>query len=200
MTDHSLHAQRSAATRRKLLDAATGLFAERGYAAVGTEEIVRAAGVTRGAMYHQFADKAELLAVLVEEAEVSLTQRIAAGALASTEDPIDQLRAGAAAFLDEVADPALRQILLIDAPSVLGHARWREIGMKYGLGLVEAVLVHGMETGKLRQLPARQLAHVFLGAIDEAALAIASAEDPVASRVAFDATIDVLVGAFRAPA
>lgn len=199
MTDDSLHARRSAATRRKLIDAATALFAQRGYAAVGTEEIVRAAGVTRGAMYHQFTDKADLLAAMVEEAESALMQRVAEGAVAASADPVSALKAGAAAFLDEVADPAMRQILLIDAPSVLGHARWREIGLRHGLGLVEGLLAHGIETGALRSMPVRPMAHLFSGAIDEAALTIASADDPVAARKTFEAALDLLIDAFRAP-
>ncbi|MBJ7472764.1 MAG: TetR/AcrR family transcriptional regulator [Solirubrobacteraceae bacterium] len=197
MTDESLHARRSAATRRKLIEAATTLFAERGYAAVGTEEIVRTAGVTRGAMYHQFADKAALLEAMVEEAEKALVQRVAEGAIAQAGDPIAALKAGSRAFLDEVADPATRQILLIDAPSVLGHARWREIGLRHGLGLVEGVLAHGVELGVLRPMPVRAMAQLVSGAIDEAALAIASADDPVAARATFDEALDLLIEAFR---
>ena len=194
----SAQARRSAATRRKLIDAARPLFAEHGYAAVGTEQIVRAAGVTRGAMYHQFADKLDLFAALVEEEEAAATQRIAEGALAEPGDAHALLHAGAIAFLDETADPAVRQLLLIDAPSVLGHARWRELGLRYGLGLVEALLTQGMETGVLRPAPARPLAHVLLGALDEAALMVAGAEDPVATRADALSVLDLLIDALRA--
>jgi AcrR family transcriptional regulator len=177
------HAERSEATRAALVGAARPLFAERGYAGVGTEEIVRAAGVTRGALYHQFADKRELFAAVFEQVEAELTRRVtqAAGA-AVTEGPRAELRIGTAAWLDACAEPELRRILLLDGPSVLGHERWREIGLRYGLGLVEAVLQAAIDAGELEPQPVRPLAHVLIGAVDEAALYVATAEDPDAAR------------------
>jgi AcrR family transcriptional regulator len=177
------HAERSEATRAALVAAARPLFAQRGYADVGTEEIVRAAGVTRGALYHQFADKRELFAAVFEQVEAELTRRVlqAAGA-AVTEGPRAELRIGTAAWLDACAEPELRRILLLDGPSVLGHERWREIGLRYGLGLVEAVLQAAIDAGELEPQPVRPLAHVLIGAVDEAALYVATAEDPDAAR------------------
>jgi AcrR family transcriptional regulator len=194
----SRQAERSAATQRRLLDAARTLFAERGYADVSTEQLVRAAGVTRGAMYHQFADKRELFAALVEEIDAELAQAIGARALEHLTDPIGALRVASAAFLDAVEEPAIRQILLIDAPSVLGHARWREIGLRYGLGLVEQVLAAGMQAGVIAQAPTRVLAQVLVAAIDEAALMIADAEDPAAVRSQADEVIGGLLDGLRA--
>src|SRR5262249_15520498 len=81
----SKHAARSEATRAKLVGAARPLFAERGYAGVGTEEIVRAAGVTRGALYHQFRDKEELFAAVVEQLHEEMARRTGAAAMASVE-------------------------------------------------------------------------------------------------------------------
>src|SRR5438093_11516020 len=93
-------AARSQATRVKLIAAARELFAQRGYAAVGTEEIVRAAGVTRGALYHHFAGKRELFVAVYEQVEQQLVEEIAKSALAGAADPLQVLRAGAQAFLD----------------------------------------------------------------------------------------------------
>src|SRR6266536_3937860 len=89
------HDLRSEATRRQLVTAARALFGARGYAGVGTEEIVRAAGVTRGALYHQFRDKADLFAAVAEEVEAEIAERIAAGAAGAADDPVGALRAGA---------------------------------------------------------------------------------------------------------
>jgi AcrR family transcriptional regulator len=177
------HAERSEATRAALVAAARPLFAQRGYADVGTEEIVRAAGVTRGALYHQFADKRELFAAVFEQVEAELTRRVAqAAGAAVTKGPRAELRIGTAAWLDACAEPELRRILLLDGPSVLGHERWREIGLRYGLGLVEAVLQAAIDAGELEPQPVRPLAHVLIGAVDEAALYVATAEDPDAAR------------------
>src|SRR6266545_4208268 len=129
------HDLRSEATRERLVRAARGLFAERGYAAVGTEEIVQAAGVTRGALYHQFRDKAELFAAVAETVEAEVSERIATGSLAAASDPVGALRAGAQMFLEVCAEPEVERILLLDAPAVLGWAAWRDLTGRYGLGL-----------------------------------------------------------------
>ena len=174
--------ERSETTRAALIAAARKLFAERGYAGVATEEIVRAAGMTRGALYHHFAGKRELLEAVYEEIEREVTEQIAAGALAGS-DPIEALRAGAGAFLDHCLEPEVQQIVLLDAPAVLGWERWREIGAGYGLGLIEAALGAAIEAGQIAPQPLRPLAHVLMGALDEAAMVVARAEDPAAARV-----------------
>jgi AcrR family transcriptional regulator len=163
--------------------AARRLFAERGYAAVGTPEVVAAAGVTRGALYHQFAGKAELFLAVYEQVEQEITERIGElVAAAGASDPLEALGAGAEAFLDACAEPEIQRIVLIEAPAVLGWDVWRAVGLKYGLGLTEAILRAAMEAGRIAEQPVRPLAHVLIGALDEAALYVARAEDPAVAR------------------
>src|SRR5205809_1825121 len=107
--------ERSATTRAALIAASRKLFAERGYADVGTEEIVRAAGLTRGALYHHFDGKRELFEAVYERIEAEVTERIAADALTG-DDPVEALRAGARAFLDHCLEPEVQRIVLLDAP------------------------------------------------------------------------------------
>ena len=128
-------AERSQATREALIGAARKLFAKRGYAEVGTEEIVRAAGLTRGALYHHFGGKRELLAAVYEQIERELAERIASGALGAT-DPLEAMRAGTEMFLDACLEPEVQRIVLLDAPAVLGWERWRAIAAEHGLGLI----------------------------------------------------------------
>jgi AcrR family transcriptional regulator len=188
----SKHAARSDATRTALVAAARRLFAERGFGGVGTEEIVRAAGVTRGALYHQFESKAELFAAVFEQLEAELAQRVGKAA-AAAEDPIAELHAGAEAWLDACAEAEVRRIALLDAPAVLGFERWREIGLRYGLGLVEGALQVAMDGGHVPRGPAAPLAHVLIGALDAAALYIATAEAPVAARAEVGVVLDRLL-------
>ncbi len=201
MEDKSTNKQeaRSRATREKLVVAARALFAQRGYAAVGTEEIVRAAGVTRGALYHQFrAGKEQLFEAVFEVVEAETTQRIAEVALAGAADPVAALRAGARAFLEICAEPEIERVALLDAPAVLGWARWREIGFAHGLGLVAAMLQAGIDAGALAPQPVTPLAHLLLGALDEGALYVARSDDADAARaevvVVMDRLIDGLAG------
>jgi AcrR family transcriptional regulator len=187
-------AERSAATRRALIAAARPLFAERGYAAVGTEEIVRAAGVTRGALYHHFEGKRELFEAVYEEVEVELAQRIAAGALqANASSPLEAMRAGTEMFLEASTEPETQRIVLLDGPAVLGWDRWREIAAAHGLGLIEATLAAAIEAGAIDPQPIKPLAHVLMGALDEAAMLVARADDPEAMKTEVGGTLGALL-------
>lgn len=195
----SLRLEQAEATRAALLEAARALFAQRGYAAVGTEEIVRRARVTRGALYHHFRGKEDLFRAVAEDVERELTERIAAEALAiEAVDPWAALRGGARAFLAASAEPEVQRIIMLDAPAVLGWEAWREIGERYGLGLVEGVLEAAMEAGALARQPARPLAHVLMGALDEAAMYVARADDVAGAREEMAGTIDRLLEGLRA--
>jgi len=187
---------RSARTRAALIAAARSLFAERGFAAVGTQEVVRAAGVTRGALYHQFVDKTELFAAVFEELEVEVTGRLASS-LAATTDPLDALSAAGRELLELLAEPGLERVLLLDGPSVLGWERVREIAARYGLGLLVSALDAAVATRQLAPGPVRPLAHLLLGALDEGALYVARAADPVAARAEVAATFDRLLDGLR---
>jgi AcrR family transcriptional regulator len=182
MATRTKHDLRSEATRRQLVTAARALFGARGYAGVGTEEIVRAAGVTRGALYYQFRDKADLFAAVAEEVEAEIADRIAAGAAGAAADPLAGLQVGARLFLDACAEPEVERIILLDAPAVLGWEAWRDLAGRYGLGLVQFALQSAMDTGAIVPQPVVPLAHVLVGALDECALYIARAEDPAAAR------------------
>ncbi len=174
----SLQAERSLQTRAALIEKARELFAQRGYGAVGTEEIVRATGVTRGALYHHFDGKLELFAAVYEQVEEALMARVTEAVAAQAKDPLDALRAGSVAFLEASEnDAAVRQIALVDAPSVLGWDRWREIGMRYALGLVQATIEEAVTAGLIAPQPAGPLAHLLVGAIDEGALLVARSQD-----------------------
>jgi AcrR family transcriptional regulator len=191
-------AERSQATRTRLLEAAYELFAERGYAGVGTEEIVRAAGVTRGALYHHFADKRELFEAVYEELERGLVERLAEAALAAgSDDPLDALKTGTAAFLEDCEDPAVQQIAVLDAPSVLGWERWREIGMKYAFGLVQGALQEAVDAGKIAPQPVEPLAHLLLGASHEGAMLVARAEDGGVTRRQVAGSISLFLDSLR---
>ncbi|HWG08969.1 MAG TPA: TetR/AcrR family transcriptional regulator [Solirubrobacteraceae bacterium] len=191
-------AEQSEATRAALVSAARTLFAERGYAGVGTEEIVRAAGVTRGALYHHFAGKRELFQAVYEDVEQALLERIAELADRSARDPLEVLQTGAQAFLDACEDPAVQRIALLDAPSVLGWEQWREIGMRYGLGLVEGAVQGAIDAGLIEAQPAGPLAHLLLGAIDEGAMLVARADDGGRTREQVGASVARMLDSLRA--
>jgi AcrR family transcriptional regulator len=191
--------QRSAATRAALIAAARPLFAASGFNAVSTEAIVRAAGVTRGAMYHQFSDKTELFAAVFEVVEAELTQRIDAVVSDSGEsDPIALMKLGAATWLDAGAEPGIQRIVLIEAPVVLGWERWREISLRYGMGLVQSLVEYAISVGRVPAQPVEPLSHVLIGALDEAALYLARADDPARARREIGAVIDRLVQSLAA--
>lgn len=191
--------ERSEATRNALIEAARALFAERGYADVGTEEIVRAAGVTRGALYHHFDGKRDLFEAVYERIEAELAQRIAGGALGGgVAEPLEAMRAGAETLLRACTEPEVQRIALLDGPSVLGWDRWREIAAEHGLGLIEGTLQAAVEAGAIPEQPIGLLAHLLMGALDEAAMLVARAEDPERMRVEVGRTLDTLLAGLSA--
>ena len=187
-------AERSEATKAALVAAGRRLFAERGYGGVGTEELVQAAGVTRGALYHHFGGKRDLLEAVYRDVEEDLTKEIAEQTLGSgASSPMAAMRAGTVRFLDACAEPEVQRIVLLDAPAVLGWDRWREIAAEYGLGLIEANLEAAMEAGEIDRRPVGPLAHLLMGALDEAAMLVARSPDEQ-TRAEVEGVLDLLLG------
>ena len=184
------------ATREALVNAALELFTERGYAGVGTEEIVSRAKVTRGALYHHFADKSDLFRAVFERVEADLMERIGA-TMQGTDDAWNLMVAGMRAFLDACEEPAVKQISLIDAPAVLGWDEWREIDNRHGLGLTRAALQGAVEAGVLRPIAVDPMAHLFVAALSEAAFVIAHADNPRQARAEVEEALTQLVEGLR---
>jgi AcrR family transcriptional regulator len=188
------------ATTAALIAAARQLFAERGYAGVGTEEIVQLAGVTRGALYHHFrGGKEELFRAVLVQLSAETVRRIATAAV-TTDDPWEALAAGADAFLDACATPEVQRIMLVDGPSVLGWDVWRAIDSDHGLGLLEQALQRATDAGAVLPGSTTAVAHVLTGALDEAAMVVARADDPAAAREEMGRTVRHLLDGLRGPA
>ena len=191
MSRSRTQAERLATTRAALLKAARTIFAEQGYEAAATEEIVRRAKVTRGALYHHFEDKRALFDAVASEVAREIAAKI--DDMTPMDDPLQALIVGTGAFLDACLDPAVRRIYLIDAPAVLGWHRWREIDAPHGVrSLREGV------TAMLAQRPDDALAiepttFLLSGAFNEAALWIAEAKDEKAARRTMDRSLAALI-------
>jgi len=187
-------ADRSAATREALVAAARRLFAAQGFAEVSTDAIAAEAGVTRGALYHQFADKIALFDAVLDTVEAEIAARLAdEAAAAAVSDPVEGMRQAVRAWLEICVEPETRRVALIDGPSVLGWARWREVCQRHVFGLAEALLAQGMAAGRIRRQPARPLAHILMGASDEAALYVVEAADHARARAEMIEVIDQLI-------
>ncbi|MGW6421727.1 TetR/AcrR family transcriptional regulator [Nocardia sp. NPDC055053] len=176
--DRRTQAERSAATRSAVVRAGRELFGQYGYGAVSTIAVAEAAGVSRGALYHQFGEKRDLFEAVFEDLERDLVEVIAtAVAEARSADPVASLIVGCLAWLQASTAPEVRRIALLDAPAVLGWSRWREIELRHTIGLVENALAGAIAAGRVRAQPVRPLALVVVGALDEAAQYLANSED-----------------------
>lgn len=159
---------RSDRTRTALIAAARRLFATEGYAATSTPAIVATAKVSRGALYHHFADKSDLFRAVVDHEQAHLAAGIEAAS--ETADPVAAIRLGGEAFLAAMRDPGRRRILLIDGPAVLGRDELRVIDARHaGRTLVEGVRA-AIDAGRMRALPAVALADLLNAAFDRVAL------------------------------
>jgi len=183
LTEPPRPAERADRTRRRLLGAARVLFAEHGYDATPIEEILRHAELSKGAFYHHFPDKRELLAAVYEQIEQELVEMLA---LVGRErpDPVERIERGCQAFLDACLDPVVHRIALIDAPAVLGWRRWRAIDARYGFGLLLAGLRSAARAGRISADLLEERGHLLLASLMEAALLVGESADPAATREA----------------
>lgn len=183
-------------TRAQLVTTARRLFSERGFAATSTEDIVNAAGITRGALYHHFANKEQLFEAVFEQLEEELVADVLQAAM---HEPTarDRMRVGLATFLDRCLDPAVQTVVLREGVSVLGWDRWHEIDARYALGTIVFGLQELMDGGDIPSQPVEPLAHLVLGAVTHAAMFIAAAADPSAARAEVGEALQRLVDGLR---
>jgi AcrR family transcriptional regulator len=172
--------ERGQATRAHLIDVATRLFAAHGYDGTSIEMVLTESGASRGSLYHHFAGKDALFWAVLEDVGARVGAQ-AAQALGDETDPVGALRIGCLTWIRMARDPVVRQIMLIDAPAVLGWHRWRELDEQGPLGVIRAALAYAAEQGRIDPRHVDTFAHIVLAAGNEAALMIALADDPAAT-------------------
>ncbi len=172
-----IRAQQREQTRQALVREGRRLFSALGYGSVGLSEIVRAAGVTKGALYHQFSGKADLFRAVLEQVQQEVAERIAETADVH-EDPWDQLVSGCRAFLTVSTDPAIQRIMLVDGPAVLGWSEWRAMNETTSGRHLAQVLGDLIAEGRIAAQPVEPLTHLLSGAMNEAALWLAASAGP----------------------
>lgn len=177
----SLKEDYAARTRRRLLEAGRAIFSQKGFGAASTGEIARQAGATRGALYHHFDGKDELFRALFEAMEEDLLERVGE-AIADEETFEGRLKRGIESFLDQCLDPDVQRIVLLEAPAVLGWEQWRDIDEKYAHGLIREFLRDGMDEGKIEEQPVEPLTQLVMGALTQAAMALARSSEPERDR------------------
>ncbi|HEX3708051.1 MAG TPA: helix-turn-helix domain-containing protein [Mycobacteriales bacterium] len=167
-------------TRVALVAAARELFGRQGYAATSTEDIVEHAGVTKGALYHHFADKESLFRAVFEQVQREVSDSAVVEFIQP--DSWAALVSGCRLWVEAHADPAVRQIVLIDARVVLGWQTAREIETRFSTVALRGALRKAMHAGVITRQPLRPLALMLIGALSEACLYVAAAEDAGAAR------------------
>jgi AcrR family transcriptional regulator len=172
--------EKGLATRQQIVETAIRLFATLGYDGTSIEAVLRECDVSRGALYHHFPCKEALFEAVFEVLEAQVAQRILASSRGA-KDAIEALRAGCDVWLDLARDGAVRQIVLIDAPSVLGWEKWRAIDARHGFGLLKASLTAASATGVISAALIETYAHMLLAALIEVAMIIARAPDAAAA-------------------
>jgi AcrR family transcriptional regulator len=189
-------------SRERLVAVAFELFGDRGYHATGTEEIVRRSGVTRGSLYHHFADKEALFEAVFDRADRKVSESVraaASSAAAAGNDAWSVFLAGWEGLLNTALERPLQRIRVIDAPAVLGWDRWRERNARYTLENIEAGLVRLLEHGVLTPQPIAPLALLLMGLSNTAVAAIAAADRPDVARREIGEALHRLLDGLRRP-
>jgi len=191
-TERRSNRDRTEATRALLIVAARRLFAEKSYAETSTPEIVAAAGVTRGALYHHFADKQELFRAVAEQEAASVAAEIE-DAAPQAMGAREALLTGSKAYIEAMRSPGRTRLLLLDGPAVLGRAGMDEIDNRHGNRTLREGLAATMRAGAMRKLPLAALTGLLAAAFDRAALAIDAGAPPEDEIVVISAVIDGLM-------
>jgi AcrR family transcriptional regulator len=176
MTAKLTKAEQTQRTRRVILDRARHLFAAKGYAATGTEEIISELGITRGALYHQFSDKLGVFKAVVAEAYSEMTNYIITK-VQPLDDPWEQLLIGCQAFLEIAQQEDLRRLVFIEAPAVLAADTLVKFD-QYGFGLLYESIQRVVDEEKLNTIDAEGFAHLVNGSLNELAAWVAQSDDP----------------------
>jgi AcrR family transcriptional regulator len=169
------------------------LFATKGYAQTPREEIVAAAGVTRGALQHHFGDKQSLFQAVYEEVEQEVMAVVARAAMEAGDDPMGMLRRGTQAYLDAVLEPGPQRICAIDGPAVIPASVRQDITNRYALGLVRETVDGAMRKGQIEDAPVEPLTMMLLAGINAAAQYVATASDTTTAREEAGRTVDSLL-------
>jgi AcrR family transcriptional regulator len=194
----SSRAAQGVRTRLDLVAAAREVFGEQGFAATSTEEIVARAGVTKGALYHHFSGKEELFRAVCEQVLLEVADQVAAVFMGP--DSWSALVDGCGLWIDAHQDPAVRRIVLRDARAVLGWDVVRDLDTRFGAVGLRGALRKAMTAGDLERKPLRPLALMLAGALNEACLYVADADDPVVARQEVEELITGLLSGLRTPA
>jgi AcrR family transcriptional regulator len=189
--------QHVADTRQALVDAARRLFTEQGYAATGTEEIVAAARVTRGALYHHFRDKTDLFRAVMEQVAREVAEDLINAGLSDDEgggSAWGEIRDGLRAFLDLcIATDDFQRIVLVEGPVVLGPEAWDDLVARHGSNLLAQWLSRAIDEASITPVPVQPLTRLLIAMISESSLYIARASDRAAARTEIGHVLDRLM-------
>jgi AcrR family transcriptional regulator len=192
----SKRAEQGQATRDRLVEVATRLFAERGFEGTSIEAVLDEAGVSRGSLYHHFASKEALFEAAFQAVEERIGQEIlvaAADVPGAFEDALISLRTGALEWIRLAGDPVVQRIVLIDAPAVLGWERWRELEEQNALGTIKFAMQTASEQGRVRPELVDTYAHMLLATVNEFALMIARSDDQADATHTAEAAVDEIL-------
>jgi AcrR family transcriptional regulator len=175
----SRRAQYSASTKRALVDEAARLFTEQGYAATSLDQVVAAARVTKGALYHHFSGKQAVFEAVFEKTESEASRRIRK-ALKGSRDPWEKALIGLRAFLAIVQDPAYQRVVIQEGPAILGYERFREQEERSSYGLVQDMVgdVLRDSTYEVDDDMLETFTRIFFGAMSAAGESVSTAADP----------------------
>jgi AcrR family transcriptional regulator len=191
-------AQRTEATTAQLVEAARSLFAANGYEGTALDDVVAAAGVTKGALYHHFGSKRDLFRAVFEHEELALA-RACHQAYAAERDSWTGFHAGCRAFLEATLDPGVQRICLLDAPAVLGWETVHEIEAQYSLAMIENGLQQAIDSGRIAARPTAPLAHMLMGALGGGAMMVARADDQRGAMQEVAREVESLLAALETP-
>lgn len=198
MVQRQSNEERSRATQDKLITAARELFDQHGYADTAIDDIARAAGVTRGALYHHFGGKQQLFRAVIEEIQDELAEHVDRTA-GKYEDPWDAFISGWLSALEQIPTGGMGRILMLEGPTVLGYQDWQAIDDAHFRDAVTAAVEYFMQEGTITTQPVEPVARVLLTISNALGTLISTSDDPNETREAIAPVWAQLINGLRQP-
>jgi len=181
-------------TVSKVVLVARQMFGKKGFANTSTSDIVKKAGIARGGLYHHFPGKKDIFRAVFRMAMEEIAEQIKFDK--SAQDKKEHLLKITMVFFKACLDPERLQIVMIDAPSVLGMDEFRRLDKELFTDQLTEYLKHLRNNNIIKPIYIETMSHLLAGATTEAVFLITQSNDKYKAINEAYSSFEILIDSF----